>query len=57
MNKKLTFLLAFFLSHTFLYLCGGSVYVEEPVDKEYWDNGKLKWKTYYEVFLVNRYAK
>jgi hypothetical protein len=53
MNKQLTFL----LSRTFLFLFSGSVYGEEPVDKEYRDNGKLKWETYYEVFLVICYAK
>ena len=40
MNKKLTFLLAL----TFLFLFSGSVYGEEPVDKQYWENGKLKRK-------------
>ena len=42
-ETKLTFLLAL----TFLFLFSGSVYGEEPVDKQYWDNGKLKWETYY----------
>jgi hypothetical protein len=32
MNKPLTFL----LSLTFLFLFSGSVYGEEPVDKQYW---------------------
>jgi len=41
--KQLTFLLAL----TFLFLFSGSVYGEEPVHKQYWDNGKLKWETYF----------
>jgi antitoxin component YwqK of YwqJK toxin-antitoxin module len=44
MKTKLTFLLAL----TFLFLLSGSVYGEEPVDKQYWGNGKLKWETYYD---------
>ena len=43
MNKPLTFL----LSLTFLFLFSGSVYGEEEVKKEYWDNGKLKRETHY----------
>ena len=43
MNKKLTFILAL----TFLFLFSGSVYGEEEVKKEYWDNGKLKYETPY----------
>jgi hypothetical protein len=38
MKTKLTFL----LSLTFLFLFSGSVYGEEEVKREYWDNGKLK---------------
>jgi hypothetical protein len=44
MNKPLNFL----LSLTFLFLFSGSVYWEEPVDNQCWDNGKLKWETYYD---------
>ena len=44
MKTKLTFL----LSLTFLFLFSGSVYGDEPVDKQYWDDGKLKWETYYD---------
>ena len=40
MNKKLTYLLAL----TFLFLFSGSVFGQEEVKKEYWDNGKLKRK-------------
>jgi antitoxin component YwqK of YwqJK toxin-antitoxin module len=29
-------------------LFSGSVYGEEPVNKKYWENGKLKWETYYD---------
>jgi antitoxin component YwqK of YwqJK toxin-antitoxin module len=43
MNKKLTFL----LSLTFLFLFSGSVYGQEEVKKEYWDNGKLWKETHY----------
>ena len=43
MNKQLTFL----LSLTFLFLFSGSVYGQEDVKKEYWDNGKLKIETHY----------
>ena len=43
MNKPLTFLLAL----TFLFLFSGSVYGQEEVKKEYWDNGKLKSETHY----------
>ena len=39
-ETKLTFLLVL----TFLFLFSGSVYGEEPVDKQYWENGKLKIK-------------
>jgi len=42
-TKPLTFLLAL----TFLFLFSGSVSGEEPVHKQYWDNGNLKWETYY----------
>ena len=42
-TKPLTLLLAL----TFLFLFSGSVYGEEPVHKQYWDNGNLKWETYY----------
>ena len=42
-TKPLTFLLAL----TFLFLFSGSVYGEEEVKKEYWDNGKLKKDTHY----------
>ncbi len=38
MKTKLTFL----LSLTFLFLFSGSVFGEEEVKREYWDNGKLK---------------
>ena len=38
MNKQLTFL----LSLTFLFLFSGSVYGQEEVNKEYWNNRKLK---------------
>ena len=41
MNKPFLFLL------TFLFLFSGSVYGEELVDKQYWENGKLKNETYY----------
>ena len=44
MNKELTFLLPL----TFLFLFSGSVYGEEPVDKQYWGDGKLKNETYYD---------
>ena len=43
MKSKLTFLLAL----TFLFLFSGSVYGQEEVKKEYWDNGKLKSETHY----------
>ena len=43
MKTKLTFL----LSLTFLFLFSGSVYGQEEVKKEYWDNGKLKSETHY----------
>jgi rhodanese-related sulfurtransferase len=42
-TKPLTFLLAL----TFLFLFSGSVYGQEEVKKEYWDNGKLKSETHY----------
>ena len=42
-TKPLTFLLAL----TFLFLFSGSVFGQEEVKKEYWDNGKLKKETYY----------
>ena len=42
-TKPLTFLLAL----TFLFLFSGSGYGEEPVHKQYWDNGNLKWETHY----------
>ena len=38
MKTKLTFLLAL----AFLFLFSGSVYGQEEVKKEYWDNGKIK---------------
>jgi hypothetical protein len=38
MKPKLTFL----LSLTFLFLFSGSVYGQEEVNKEYWNNRKLK---------------
>ncbi|MBT6401697.1 toxin-antitoxin system YwqK family antitoxin [candidate division WWE3 bacterium] len=44
MNKTLTLL----LSLSFLLLFSSFAYCEEPVDKQYWDNGKLKWETYYD---------
>jgi len=37
-TKSLTFLLAL----TFLFLFSGSVYGQEEVKKEYWDNGKSR---------------
>ena len=40
--KPLTFLLAL----TFLFLFSGSVYCQEEVKREYWDNGKLKGEIY-----------
>ena len=43
MKPKLTFL----LSLTFLFLFSGSVYGQEEVKKEYYDNGKLKVETHY----------
>ena len=43
MNKPLTFLLAL----TFLFLFSGSVYGQEEVKKEYWDNGKLRTEFHY----------
>ena len=33
--------LTFLLSLTFLFLFSGSVYGQEEVKKEYWDNGNL----------------
>jgi hypothetical protein len=45
MKTKLTFL----LSLTFLFLFSGSVYGEEEVKREYWDNGKLKKETIVKV--------
>jgi hypothetical protein len=39
--------LIFILSLTFLFLFSGSVYCEEEVKREYWDNGKLKKETLY----------
>ena len=48
MNKQLTFL----LSLTFLFLFSGSVYGQEEVKKEYWDNGKLKSETHKNVEFV-----
>ena len=45
MNKPLTFL----LSLTFLFLFSGSVYGQEEVKKEYWDNGKLKSEVPYKL--------
>ena len=42
-TKPFTFL----LSLTFLFLFSGSVYGQEEVKKEYWDNGKLKIQTHY----------
>ena len=43
MKTKLTFLLLL----TFLFLFSGSVYGQEEVKKEYYDNGKLKSETHY----------
>ena len=43
MKLKLTLLLAL----TFLFLFSGSVYGQEEVKKEYWDNGKLRSETHY----------
>jgi hypothetical protein len=43
MNKPLTFL----LSLTFLFLFSGSVYGEEEVKREYWNNGNKKVETHY----------
>ena len=43
MKTKLTFLLAL----TFLFLFSSGVFGEEPVHKQYWDNGNLKWETHY----------
>jgi hypothetical protein len=48
MKPKLTFL----LSLIFLFLFGGSVYGQEEVKKEYWDNGKLKSETHKNVEFV-----
>ena len=42
-TKPLTLLLAL----TFLFLFSGSVYGQEEVKKEYWDNGKLRSETHY----------
>ena len=42
-TKPLTFLLVL----TFLFLFSGSVYGDEEVKKEYFDNGKLKTETHY----------
>ena len=39
--------LTFILSLTFLFLFSGSVYGQEEVKKEYWDNGKVKSETHY----------
>jgi antitoxin component YwqK of YwqJK toxin-antitoxin module len=43
MNKPLTFL----LSLIFLFLFSGSVYGQEEVKKEYWENGKLRKEVHY----------
>ena len=43
-TKPLTFLLAL----TFLFLFSGSVYGQEEVKKDYWDNGKLRSEVRYE---------
>ena len=43
MKTKLTFL----LSLTFLFLFSGSVFGQEEVKKEYWDNGKLRSEFHY----------
>ncbi len=43
MKPPLTFLLLL----TFLFLFSGSVYGQEEVKKEYYDNGKLKVETHY----------
>ena len=42
-TKPLTFL----LSLTFLFLFSGSVFGQEEVKEEHWDNGKLKWEEHY----------
>ena len=42
-TKPLTFLLEL----TFLFLFSGSVYGQEEVKKEYFDNGKLRSETHY----------
>ncbi len=42
-TKPLTSLLAL----TFLFLFSGSVYGEEEVKKEYWEDGQLKQETHY----------
>jgi len=42
-TKPLTFL----LSLTFLFLFSGSVFGQEEVKKEYWENGKLRSETHY----------
>ena len=47
-TKPLTFL----LSLTFLFLFSGSVYGQEEVKKEYWDNGKLKSETHKNVEFI-----
>jgi antitoxin component YwqK of YwqJK toxin-antitoxin module len=39
--------LTFLLSLTFLFLFSGSVYGQEEVKKEYWDNGNLKSEIHY----------
>ena len=41
--KPLTLLLAL----TFLFLFSGSIFGQEEVKKEYWDNGKLKSESHY----------
>ena len=43
MKTKLTPLLAL----TFLFLFSGSIFGQEEVKKEYWDNGKLKSESHY----------
>ena len=42
-TKPLTFILAL----TFLFLFSGSVFGQEEVKKEYWENGKLRSETHY----------
>jgi len=45
----------FLLSLAFLFLFSGSVFGQEEVKKEYWDNGKLKKENHTQLifFIIN----